>query len=95
MPSFGRKLIGDPELRGKGLGQQMIRLRIDTCIKVYQPLHIDLIVWEDNARAIACYHPLGFYILTGESFGMRRDGQQREIFKMRIDLRASPALTTR
>ncbi|MGZ5244596.1 MAG: hypothetical protein ACXWD4_11795, partial [Bacteroidia bacterium] len=35
-PRLGRLLVGAPQMRGKGLGQQFISELIDECVKLFQ-----------------------------------------------------------
>ncbi|RYD19381.1 MAG: N-acetyltransferase [Verrucomicrobiaceae bacterium] len=53
-------LIGDPSMRGKGIGRQAIRLALDEARDVWSPHQVRLRVRAANERAIRCYTALGF-----------------------------------
>jgi len=57
-------LLVDPHRRGQGYGQLLTRLLIDQAFTFQAARRITLVVFPDNATAIACY----------EAAGMHRDG---------------------
>ncbi len=57
---IGKVLIGPPELRGKGFGEEMVKEAVQFVFN-YLGLHkVTLGVYEQNTRAIACYERIGF-----------------------------------
>ena len=52
--------IGDAEYRSKGFGAEAIRLIVDYGFKWLNLHNIDLHVFANNPRAIACYENVGF-----------------------------------
>ena len=55
-----RVLVGDPALRGRGIGTTMVRTLVQRAFAEYAFGHIDLGVDAANRRAIACYERAGF-----------------------------------
>ena len=55
-----RILIGRPEDRGKGWGEQIIRVLVDVCWTKYGVKEIELNVYSWNISAIRCYEKVGF-----------------------------------
>ena len=53
-------VIVDPEIRGKGYGQKMLRLGIEYVQEYLDVKRIDLGVFEENAAAKSCYEAVGF-----------------------------------
>ncbi|MEO6631832.1 MAG: GNAT family protein [Mucilaginibacter sp.] len=64
---IGRILIGDQQHRGKGLGQQIVRLLLDfSFTNLHVPL-VELNVFDWNTAAIKCYEKVGFTINPGKT----------------------------
>jgi len=57
---IGRVLVGDPNVRGKGIGQQMIREILTIAFDELQLHRVSLGVFDFNTSAIACYEKSGF-----------------------------------
>ncbi|WP_269089196.1 GNAT family N-acetyltransferase [Pradoshia eiseniae] len=57
---IGKVLIGDPAMRGKGFGEEMVREAVRFAFQHLRVHKITLGVYEQNARAIACYERIGF-----------------------------------
>ena len=55
-----RILIGDPEDRGKGLGEQLLSVLIRRCRNKYDVKEIELNVYRWNTPATRCYQKAGF-----------------------------------
>lgn len=68
---IGRVLV-DPSLRGRGLGDAMMRAALSQAFDEMEMHRVDLWVFEENARAITCYERVGFW----------RDGLIREAFRV-------------
>ena len=69
---IGRVLL-DPEVRGRGLGAEMMRSALSLAFDTLQMHRVELGVFAGNPRAIACYERAGF----------RREGVRRESFLVR------------
>ncbi|MFX0124133.1 MAG: GNAT family N-acetyltransferase [Candidatus Hodarchaeota archaeon] len=52
--------IFNPRYRSKGLGTEALELTIKFAFEILNLLSIELKVFENNERAIACYEKLGF-----------------------------------
>jgi RimJ/RimL family protein N-acetyltransferase len=57
---ISRVLVGDPALRGHGVGTRIVRALVQQAFAEYSFGHIDLGVDAANRRAIACYRRAGF-----------------------------------
>ena len=57
---LGPILVGDPALRGKGIGSRMIYKMQEIAFEQLKLHRIDLYVFDFNTSAIACYEKMGF-----------------------------------
>ena len=57
---IGKVLIGDAKMRGKGLGEEMVREAVRFAFQHLRIHKITFGVYEQNVRAIACYERIGF-----------------------------------
>lgn len=56
------RLVVNPELRGKGVGQRLVRMLM-ACAADLMPLaEFSLFVYRDNAAALQCYQSVGFEV---------------------------------
>jgi RimJ/RimL family protein N-acetyltransferase len=62
-----RVLIGDEHSRGKGYGQQIIKMLMQTCFKQVKVKEIELNVFDWNIAAINCYEKVGFKINSSKN----------------------------
>ena len=53
-------LIGDPGYRGRGYGQEAVRLLLDVAFNLVNLESVELGVFAFNKHAIACYEKVGF-----------------------------------
>lgn len=90
-PRLARLLIGDPTLRGKGLGEIFVRELITEAKTLFNPPDIDLFVLKGNDQAIRCYQKVGFQFLENEGFTLEFEGQQHQVRKMRLHLKTKHA----
>lgn len=67
---IGRVLI-DPAQRGRGLGAAMMQAAVDLAFEKLEMHRVELGVFENNPRAVACYERVGF----------KREGVARDWFK--------------
>jgi RimJ/RimL family protein N-acetyltransferase len=84
VPRLGRLLIGEPSLRGKGLGRKMILLLLDECRNVHSSTGAELHVLTDNQSAIKCYQSIGFSFI-GDDIEIDLKGNINTIKKMRLN----------
>ncbi len=59
----GRMLLGlgmRPDLTGKGLGGEYVKAGMEFSLKKHSFEAFDILVWEENERAIRVYQSLGF-----------------------------------
>lgn len=85
-PRLARLLIGDPALRGKGLGESFVRELIREAQDHLHAGIIDLFVLEDNLSAIRCYQKVGFDFLHEGDFTLAFEGTVYLLKKMRLRL---------
>ena len=70
-----RVLVGDPAFRRKGIGVQMARKLLDVGFQQLGLHRIDLVVFDFNEAAIACYERIGF-VKEGRLRESRRMGSE-------------------
>lgn len=85
-PRLARLLIGDPDLRGKGLGQLFVRELINKTIELFHPRAVDLFVLAENIGAVRCYQKVGFHFLPDGDFRLEFEGKSFPVLKMRLNL---------
>lgn len=85
-PRLGRLLIGGEAKRGKGLGQQFIKILITECITLFNPKAIHLFVLENNKQAIACYLKCGFSIVDAPEFTLPYKNQNLNVVQMTLQV---------
>ncbi|MCP4570219.1 MAG: GNAT family N-acetyltransferase [FCB group bacterium] len=59
---IGQMVIGDPDLRGSGIGTESLRQLLTICFDDLCLHRAQLFVDEDNTGAIACYRKAGFQV---------------------------------
>lgn len=62
---IGRVLIGDPRLRGRGIGRRMMAQVLDVAFFELGLWRVELHVAKANPRARRCYRSLGFRRVRG------------------------------
>jgi RimJ/RimL family protein N-acetyltransferase len=82
---IGRILIGDKKHRGKGLGQQIVRLLLDFSFTDFNILFVELNVFDWNTAAIKCYEKAGFTINPGKTLERKVKDKTWIAINMRID----------
>ncbi|TNE80538.1 MAG: GNAT family N-acetyltransferase [Bacteroidetes bacterium] len=75
------RLIVDPEERGKGYGQHLVKLLISEAKKQKPDYRVSLNVLADNPTAIAIYEKCGFQ-MTDLAFSFEAGGKTYSGFKM-------------
>ena len=58
--TIGRVLVGPAELRGRGVGRQMVSAALRIAFEELNMHRVDLGVFDFNTSAIACYERVGF-----------------------------------
>lgn len=81
-PRLARILIGDPTLRGQGLGKYLIKLLLQEIREQHQSALAELYVWEKNTAAIKCYESVGFLYAPKREMTMVYKGVAYHIHKM-------------
>ena len=84
---LGRILIGDPQLRGKGLGLEFVKSLIDQCRIDFKVTSVDLNVLSDNIPAIRCYQRLGFRFTSEPELTLLHEGTEYRIKRMSTKLK--------
>ncbi len=57
-----RILVGDPDMRGKGIGEEIVQSALKICFQQLNLHRVDLRVFAFNISAIRCYKKAGFQI---------------------------------
>ena len=79
-----RVLVGEPSLRGRGIGTQMMRRLLEIGFSQLGLHRIDLVVFDFNKAAIRCYEKLGF-VKEGHLREVRRiGGEYWSLYQMSI-----------
>jgi RimJ/RimL family protein N-acetyltransferase len=58
---LARVLVGPEDLRGKGMGRQLVQLALKVAFEKLRLHRVDLFVFDFNRPAIRCYESLGFH----------------------------------
>jgi len=70
--TIGRMLVGPPELRGKGIGEQIVRELLRVAFQELSLHRVVLRVLDFNKLAIRCYEKVGF----------KQEGLLRDVYKL-------------
>ncbi|MBR4555062.1 MAG: GNAT family N-acetyltransferase [Ruminococcus sp.] len=55
-------IVVDPQLRGKGIAQQMLALAVKYAFEIADAGAVQLMVFPENVRAMKCYEKAGFSV---------------------------------
>jgi RimJ/RimL family protein N-acetyltransferase len=80
---FGFVIVDDSK-RGKGYGEQLLRLAIDYAQRELGAQKITLGVFCDNHSALECYKSVGFRITGSDAYPI--DGEEWKGFEMEMEL---------
>lgn len=86
-PRLGRLLVGDPNLRGRGIGRNFILALIRECQRLFQPEEICLFVLTTNSKAYSLYRKIGFRDSGEKIPDMEWNGNSYPVLKMVLDLK--------
>lgn len=86
-PRLGRLLVGDPNLRGQGIGRKFMMDLIEECRTLHHPQEICLFVLASNRKAYSLYRRIGFVDSTAAIPDMEWKGEKFPVIKMVLDLR--------
>lgn len=81
-PRLGRILVGNPAMRGMGLGTRFISALVDECRRLYTCDAVELNVWDENIPAIRCYEKVGFVFQPNDCMTLHALGRSFNIYKM-------------
>ncbi len=86
---LSRILIGDKQMRGKKIGEQVVRKMVDLMFENKKIEEIDLNTFEWNKQAIKCYEKVGFRINPKKTEKMEVNGNLWT--KINMTLKRKPA----
>ena len=81
---LSRILIGQKEMRGKKIGEQIVRKMVSLFFLDNQVNEVDLNVFEWNKEAIKCYKKVGFQINTNNTIMVTVNDQQWPLLNMSL-----------
>jgi RimJ/RimL family protein N-acetyltransferase len=81
---LARLIIGNPVMRGQGLGLAFVHALIAEAMKVPEITTIELFVISSNLPAIHCYRKAGFDFIPEGEHTIVTDGIAHSIQKMRL-----------
>lgn len=81
---LARLLIGNPTLRGQGLGVAFVNALVSEAIQKMGVSIVELFVFSSNEQAIHCYQKAGFGFIPGEDKPLTVDGIEYTVRKMRL-----------
>ncbi|HWW40633.1 GNAT family N-acetyltransferase [Pedobacter sp.] len=82
IPKLARILVGEPSLRGKGLGGKFIKSLVAESARLYSTKTLELLVWDQNIAAIKCYERVGFVYSPERHTMLAHKGKNYNIHKM-------------
>jgi RimJ/RimL family protein N-acetyltransferase len=82
---LGRIIIGDPECRGKGLGQKLVELLLEISFNQLKVEKAELNVFDWNINAIRCYEKAGFVINPSKTYKREIKGETWTALNMVIE----------
>lgn len=75
-------LIIDPAFRGMGLGVRLTRLLLRRAFVDHAASCVSLVVFPDNAAAVACYRAAGLYPSGFEQHAFEAYGTRERLLRM-------------
>ncbi|MDP5198128.1 GNAT family N-acetyltransferase [Flavobacterium sp. DG2-3] len=83
---LGRILIMDKNLRGKGIGEQMVALLLQYIFENRKERNIELNVFDFNVGAQKCYEKVGFILNPDKKYSRVVDGEVWTALNMVLNL---------
>ncbi|MFH6993282.1 GNAT family N-acetyltransferase [Flavobacterium sp. FlaQc-48] len=83
---LGRILIMDKTQRGKGFGEQIVKLLLDFISKNRKQTKVELNVFDFNVNAIKCYEKAGFVINPDKKLIRKVEDESWIVLNMILDL---------
>ncbi len=80
-------VILKPSHRGQGIGRLLVELLLRQAFAERNAAGVSLVVFPDNAAAIACYERCGFVVTRQEHHQFKRTGQRHRLLRMELDRR--------
>jgi len=77
-------LIGDENQRGKGIGEQLMRVLLDYAFNEMGVKVVELSVYDWNIAGIRCYEKVGFKKIIGNEKATEFGNRRWEYFKMSL-----------
>jgi RimJ/RimL family protein N-acetyltransferase len=72
---LGRILVGDKDLRGKGIGTEIVRHLVQFAFRELGKTRAELNVFDWNTNAIKCYERVGFSVNKDKRFERKIKGE--------------------
>lgn len=85
MSKLDKVLIADKNLRGKGIGEQLMNVLLEYSFEVMGMKVVELNVYDWNHAGIRCYEKVGFVKNPGKEQITEIGDKQWEYFNMTID----------
>jgi RimJ/RimL family protein N-acetyltransferase len=84
--NLGRILIMDENIRGKGIGKQIVTLLLEFILENSKQRNVELNVFDFNTGAIKCYEKIGFVINPDKKFVREMDDETWTALNMKLNL---------
>lgn len=84
---LARILVGNPGLRGQGLGLAFVKALVTEARDLFEHPVIELFVFSTNMKAISCYSKAGFQFIPGADQILSVEGSSFIVQKMALRLR--------
>ncbi len=78
-------IVVDPVQRGRGIGLTLVKAVIARAFRSLGAVRVSLVVFPDNAAAIACYRRAGMVELAREHHRFGGRGPRHELLRFEID----------
>jgi len=80
-----RILIGDKNLRGQGIGEEIVKELVEFAFNELSALSIELNVYDWNTSAIKCYEKVGFVVDQSKTKANQFDNNEWTSINMTLD----------
>jgi RimJ/RimL family protein N-acetyltransferase len=84
--NLGRILIMDESQRGKGIGEQIVRLLLEFISENSPQKRVELNVFDFNIGAVKCYEKVGFVVNPDKKFVREMDDETWTALNMVLNL---------